>query len=57
MRVIIDTEDETLTIIGATVKEYLDHFSENSMENYQLIEAIIEGLTYTDSISFYSSTT
>ena len=57
MKVIIDTEQETLTLVGATIIEYFDYFAENSMDNYTVVEDTAEGENYTDSIFVYTSTT
>jgi len=56
MKVIIDTEQETLTLVGATIIEYFDYFAENSMDNYTVVEDS-EDENYTDSIFVYTSTT
>ena len=56
MRVIIDTQEQTLTLIGTTIEEYFDYFTENSMDNYTVAEDS-EDENYTDSIFVYTSTT
>ena len=52
MRVIIDTQEQTSTLIGATIEEYFDYFTENDMENYTVVEE-----SHADSIFSYTSTT